>query len=227
MAYDATRHTSFIVTRDGVVRTLNHATGTLAQFLALPAPIAVLSVALSTDASQLYVGTDAARIMSINIADRSLRIAQSSAIPLHLAVHPDGRRVFASGNGFVSEVDVTSDQRRDMTVEGARWQATTVTSDGRYLFGVSENGIIRRHDLTTYATADVALSCGGWGLGITRDDRFLYVSCPGAGTVLVLDTATRAEVYRLEQLGEVRRITMSLDGRIAAVASSRGVVLIR
>lgn len=228
VVYDITRNSSFIVTAGGVVREVNHTRGTTTDLLTIPGSPEVFSIALSADARELYVGASDGSINVVDIGARTLRgLVSSGVFALHMTLHPDGRRLYASGNGGLQEVDVTTGQRRTMNTGGGYWQATAITSNGRYLFAISENGILRRFDLTTNASDDVLINCGGWGLGITRDDRFLYAACPDQGAVLVLDAATRATVNRLEGLGDVRRIAMSIDGAIAVVGSSRGVVLIR
>ena len=228
VAYDITRNSSFIVTGGGVVREVNHTRGTTTDLLTLPGSPEVFTVALSADARELYVGASDGSINVVDIGARSVRgLVQSGVFALHMTLHPDGRRLYASGNGGLQEVDVISGQRRTLNTSGGYWQATAITNNGRYLFAISENGILRRFDLTTNTSDDVLINCGGWGLGITRDDRFLYASCPDQGAVLVLDAATRATVNRLEGLDDVRRVAMSVDGAIAVVGSSRGVVLIR
>lgn len=228
VAYDLSRNTSYFVTRGRAVFQVNHTTGLLTQLLALPGTGDVFSVAMSADGSKLFAGTLAGDVDIIDLTTRTVtRIASNFANALHLSVHPDGRRIYASGNGGIAELDLVTGQSRSMNITGGYWQATAVTTDGRYLFAVSENNLVRRIDLTDNTVSDVAIACGGWGLGITRDDRFLYVACPGQGSVVVLDATTRTQVNRLDSLGDVRRVTMSIDGTIAAVGSSSGVVLIR
>lgn len=228
VAYDITRNSSFFVTRGRALFQLNHATGIVTQLLALPGTGEVFSVAMSADGSKLFVGTIGGDVDIVDLTTRAVaRISSTFSGALHLTVHPDGRRIYTSMNGGISELNIATGLTRAMNVSGGYWQATAVTSDGRYLFAVSETNLVRRFDLTDNTSNDVAISCGGWGLGITRDDRYLYVSCGEQGSVLVLDAATRAQVNRIDALGDVRRIAMSIDGTIAAVGSSRGVVLIR
>ncbi len=228
VAYDVTRNASFFVTRSRAVYQINHSTGLLTRLATLPGGGDAYSVALSADYRKLLVGNYDGSIDIVDLTSGGgSRIIAPFAPALHLTVHPDGRRVYASGNGGIMEVDIITSQARAMDVSHGYWQASAISSTGRYLYVVSEGRTVRRFDLNSNTFDDVVINCAGWGLAITRDDRFLYVSCGDDGSVLVLDASTRAQVSRFDALGDVRRVTMSLDGSIAAVGSTLGVVLIR
>lgn len=228
VTYDNARNSSYIASYSGAIRQVNHTTGVTTDLIMLPGPIEILSIVASPDGRTLYAGANGGAIHIVDVQARTSRVMNfPGTLPLHLILHPDGQRLYASGNGALAELNLQSGHTRNLSAPNGYWQASAISSDGKYLFVVGENSFLAQLDLTTNSVTNLPLSgCGGWGMAITRDDRFLYIACSGGGTVVIYDILQQTTV-RHTGLGEVRRVAMSLDGSLAAIASGSGVVVIR
>jgi DNA-binding beta-propeller fold protein YncE len=90
------------------------------------------------------------------------------------------------------------------------------------LYVGTQNGAGRRVNLDTGATElfTATPTCGSWGLGVTPDERFLYLACSGEGRVDIMDIASRQVVRQYSGYSEPRRVALSDDGTIVVVATA-------
>jgi DNA-binding beta-propeller fold protein YncE len=90
------------------------------------------------------------------------------------------------------------------------------------LYVGTQNGAGRRVNLDTGATElfTATPTCGSWGLGVTPDERFLYLVCSGEGRVDIMDIASRQVVRQYSGYSEPRRVALSDDGTIVVVATA-------
>jgi YVTN family beta-propeller protein len=185
-------------------------------------------VQVSVDNTRLYIGTNIGRILVVDAQSYAVlaTIELGNAIN-GFAVHPDGRMIYASSftGGTVYEVDaVTSSVLRTFSVGGSP-QDLALDHRGTTLYVSNEGGYISPVDLSTGAIATpIPLAGGGFGVGVTPDDKQAWVSLPGLGQVQVFDLKKGTVLGVLDVGGEPRRISFSDQGKIGAVANMGGFV---
>ncbi len=151
---------------------------------------------------------------------RRFRVGQ---VPKHLAVSPDGKWLYASNwdSGTTTIVDLDTGKTDEIAV-GREPRGTAVSADGTQLYVVNfDSDTISVIDL---ATRTVTRTLGDLGCDaprhvvVTRDDRWLLVSCYHDKHVLVLDRVT-GEVARRVPVGDgPKTVDVSFDGRFAYTA---------
>lgn len=186
-------------------------------------------LALSPDGRFAYVGTDAGRLLIVDLNSRTA----TGQVPattggLHVTIDAAGRFAYISWGGVVEELDLTSRQSvRTFNVPASH--ATALSADGRTLYVGTEAGAVYRVDLNAGTSAPFLSTpnCGSWGLGITPDDRFLYLACSGQGQIAVVDINARQIVRSHTGFAEPRRVAVSADGSIVVVAAANVLAVFR
>ena len=186
-------------------------------------------LALTPDGRTAFVGSNDGKINVVDLlANQVARTITSPVFGLHLTLDASRDRLYASGGGSVVEFDLpTNSVRRTFNIVAS--QATALSADGRTLYVGTENGALNMVDLESGATSVMVATpdCGSWGLALTPDNHFLYLACSGQGSVKIVDVEQRSVVKTITSVGEVRRVAVSQDGSVVAVASTSGILVIR
>ena len=219
---------AYLNTASGSLREVDLAAGT---FTDTPLPFQGFGLALSPDDRFAYVGTQTDRFLVVDLASKTVvaRIQTPGGVAgLHITIEQAGRYAYVSWDSDVVEIDLSARQvtRRFTVIRG---HATALAPGSRMLYVGTQNGAIHRIDLDagTIELFKATPDCGSWGLGVTPDERFLYLACSGEGRVDVLDIASRQVVRQYSGYGEPRRVAVSDDGSVVVVATTNVLAIFR
>lgn len=147
----------------------------------------------------------------------------------HEAITPDGRYVISthSTRGYVSVLDMSTNQIVQRIPTGSAPNYTLVTRDGKRAFvSNSGNGTLTEIDLENWKSVRT-LEAGPSPehLVFSSDERTIYVTNPRAGTVSAVSAAS-GRVTRVYTIGpDVHGLDIGDDGRTLFVSSGRGETL--
>ena len=221
LGFNRANATSYIATTTGKLFALRHATGTLTELV--DTALEFYGLVLDEVAQLAYVGA-AASVEVFDIGAGRFVGTIATGIGLHLTLAPDRRKLYVSGNGALTEVNLVTMARRSL----GKAQATAITADGKTLYAVSETPNVLRIALETGATQTLAtLPCGAWGLALTRDGSQLYATCPNVAGLQIVDVGSGKVVREHRVLDQARRVSFSADGSMAAISMSSGVAIVR
>jgi DNA-binding beta-propeller fold protein YncE len=199
-----------------------------------------------------YAVVVAERLHRLDFRDaHTFRLHHSLAVPCsgvdHMDFTADGRYLLASCefSGQMVEVDVARERVvRTISLPAGPMsmpQDVKLSPDGR-LFYVADmrNGGVWEIDASSFRVVRfMRTGAGAHGLYPSRDSRFLYVSNRGAGTVSVVDFATRhiAHTWRIpggspdmggvSADGRVLWLSGRYNGEVYAISTSDGQLLAR
>jgi YVTN family beta-propeller protein len=183
-------------------------------------------VRVSPDGERLFVATNGNLVLIVATATNEiLKSVEVGFAPNGFAVHPDGRMMYVSSflGGTVSEVDMVTEQVVRTFFVGGTPQDMAVNRKGNRLYVANEAGFLNEIDLFTGdQLPNIPLTAGGFGVGVTPDDKEAYVSEPGAGLVQVFNLQTRQLSRTINVGGEPRRLGFSQQGKIGAIANMAG-----
>lgn len=192
----------------------------------IPVPGHALGAVMSPDAVTLYVSTNQDRIVAISSLQRV--VAASTPVPLcspELTVHPSGRWVYVPcwRAGIVVELDAfTLEIARRFDVGGIA-QDVVVSSDGQTLYVANESGWIDVIHLPSgRRTATVDLGTPAFGVTLSADERYVFVSLLRAGRVVVLQRQGLVERAAIDTGGQPRHMTADPRGEGVLVANEAG-----
>ncbi|MCA9676935.1 MAG: YncE family protein, partial [Myxococcales bacterium] len=144
-------------------------------------------------------------------------------VPKHMAISADGRTLYASNwdSGSTTIIDIATGDAQDIAV-GREPRGTAASADGTRLYVVNfDSDTISVIDL---ATRRVVKTLGKVGCDaprhavVTRDDRWVLVTCYHGRNVVVIDRQTD-EVVRSITVGQgPKTIDVSWDGAFAYTA---------
>ncbi|MGH7693947.1 MAG: YncE family protein, partial [Gemmatimonadaceae bacterium] len=217
---------AYLTAAGDALREVDLASGT---FTDTPLGLQGFGLALSPDDRFAYVGTQTDRFLIVDLASKTIvaRI-QLPVAGLHITIDQIGRYAYVTWDSDVVEIDLTSRQmtRRFSVVRG---QATALAPGSRLLYVGTQNGAVHRIDLDSGATElfKATPDCGSWGIGVTPDERLLYLACSGEGRVDVLDIASRQVLRQYTGYGEPRRVAVSDDGSVVVVATMNVLAIFR
>ncbi|MFL5574558.1 MAG: YncE family protein [Gemmatimonadaceae bacterium] len=196
----------------------------------LPLESEALNLIVSPDGRRLYVTTVLGTLHVVDTRTRE-RVARVDvgATANGLALSPDGRRLYVSSRdaGTVTAVDLTRNAVAATYRLGGRPQGIALSPDGRELYAANEAGALDVVRLPAGAVSRVRLGTPAYGVAVTPDGKQLYVSLSEAGTVRVLDRATKREVKTILVGGTPRNVAFDASGETALVANEQAVVFIR
>jgi YVTN family beta-propeller protein len=185
-------------------------------------------VRVSPDGQRLFIATNGTTVL---IVDTSTLLevgrVEVGDAPNAFAVHPDGRIMYVSSffGGTVTEMDMfTGLVLRTFPVGGVP-QDMAVNKKGDRLYVANEAGYLNEVDLFTGQMAPpIALPGGGFGIGVTPNDKEAYVSIPSMGLVQVFTLQSRKLTRSIAVGGEPRRLAFSHKGGIGAIANMAGYI---
>jgi YVTN family beta-propeller protein len=187
-------------------------------------PGIVVETAVSPDGQTLYASNFRRNsVQFIDLATRRVtREVTAGRHPKIVVLSRDGHRLFAAnwGSRDVTEIDTSSGAvvRTLAAEENPRGMA--MTSAGRlYIANSTSDSIEIYEDATMSTHTHLAHVCRiPRHLNLSPDDSRLYVSCLGAATMTVLDTATNRVIHRVNVASGPRGNDVSPDGRWVATA---------
>lgn len=182
---------------------------------------------LSPDGSTLYVSNEeTAEMTALDVASGAIRgKAHVGAEPEGVTVRPDGKVVFVTSerDGEVTVVDTATLAVVAHVPTGPRPRSIVFTKDGLTAFITDENGakvtvvdaagFTPSGDIALHLDSPKALPPRPMGAALSPDGKQLYVSCGRAGSVAVIDVASRKQVRSIEGVGDRPwGIAVSSDG---------------
>lgn len=181
----------------------------------------MFDVVLSPDATHLFVAGSSGIVYMIELASfTSVDEFVTGESVIHLLAHPSDPIVYASGVGFVREINVQSGAQRTFVLDDA--QATALALAGDRLFVAGEGGNLGVVTLSTGATSSTAVPCAMYDVVTLPEGRGLLGTCSLQGKVVLLDTETLTVVVSVQTGGAPRRAVVSADGESAIVANQSG-----
>ncbi|MBL4657199.1 MAG: beta-propeller fold lactonase family protein, partial [Flavobacteriales bacterium] len=162
-------------------------------------------IVITADGKFAYVGTDGDGVSVIDIASDNviLQIPGMFSNIHSLAITPDGKFIYASEGTFGSLVNVIEVSTNTVfaSIGGFdRPHSLDITPDGNYVYvadmGDNEIEVIDVATNTIFTTiSEPLLSFSAWGLAVSRDGNFAYVTIAGASpTMVIVNTSTNTVV---------------------------------
>jgi YVTN family beta-propeller protein len=197
---------------------------TMTQIARINVPGIVVETAVSPDGRTLYASNFRRdSVQFIDLATNTVsREVHAGNHPKIVVLSRDGRRLFAAnwGSRNVTEIDTASGAvvRTLAAEENPRGMA--ITSAGRLYIANSTSDSVEIYEGPTMAThTRLQHVCRiPRHLNLSPDDTRLYVSCLGAATLTVLDTATNHVIRRVQVASGPRGNDVSPDGHWVATA---------
>jgi DNA-binding beta-propeller fold protein YncE len=192
----------------------------------IPVPGDPMGAVMAPDAVTLYVTTNQDRLVAISSLQR---VAVGFApIPLscpQLTVHPSGRFVYAPcfKVGAVVEVDTSTLETTRRFDVGGIAQDVIVSSDGQNLYVANQSGwldVIHLPSGRRAATLD--LGTAAFGVALSPDERFVFVSLLDAGRIVVLQRQGLTERATIATGGRPRMMAVHPRGDRVLVANEAG-----
>jgi YVTN family beta-propeller protein len=184
---------------------------------------------IASDGASLYVSNEDAA--SISILDvQAHKLAGSVSVggePEGVTLSPDGRFAYVAceADNRVDVIDTARRARIRSIPTKARPRSILFTRDGATAYAAAElGGVIEVLDARRHAhKASIPLAAAGdaganaprpMGLALSPDERTLYVSTGRAGSIAVIDTASRKRTREFTGVGSRPwGIALSADGR--------------
>lgn len=142
----------------------------------------------------------------------------------HLVLHPDRTRLFVATRsaGLVLELDARSLERaRSFRVHGYAQGLAVVGPEE--LCVANESGWM---DVLSLDSGDVSaslrLDAGGYGLDVSPDQRWLFVTLPSIGSVAVIARDTLRRMATIATGGTPRHTAFTSDGHTAVIVNEGG-----
>jgi YVTN family beta-propeller protein len=198
------------------------ATNTVTDVIPIP-NVTSFYVRLSQDEHTLFVGTDNS-LQVIDVPSKSVvndKLAASGANAISRA--PGSDLLYAATNGAVVEINGTTRAIvRTLPVPSGSLQETAASLDGTELYVLQEGGDLIVWDLTTNQLKQTVPGAGGFGIGLSPDGKFLYVTTSYGGQVKVIDRVSRVVLRTITTGGIPRRVAFDPTSGIAMVTNENG-----
>lgn len=201
-----------LVSLDGIVCVTGPATGTLtiarphadgydAQTLAVGAyPHDPL---LTQDGAHIFVPcAGASELVKVRLADGSVvGRCEVGDGPSHLALHPDGARVYSANSWDGTVTCVTVDGERAASAQSGRWaHAIDIAPDGRRVFVANfmDDTLAVFDAATLERVALLATDAYPHGLDVSPDGRYVIATGFASNCLRVFDAEALGEIARIE-----------------------------
>jgi YVTN family beta-propeller protein len=180
-------------------------------------------VALSKDEHTLFVGTDN-KLQVIDVPTKTL-VNDNLAAGVVNAISraPGSDLLYAAIGGAVVEINGTTRAIvRGLAVPLGALQETAASLDGTELYVLQEGGDLIVWDLPNNQLKQSVSGAGGFGIGLSPDGKFLYVTNSFSGGIRVIDRVSRIVVRTIVTGGVPRRIAFDPTSGIAMVTNESG-----
>ncbi len=144
-----------------------------------------------------------------------------------LALTADRSRLYATSvGGGVTEINTATNRVTRSFSLGGRPQDVIVAPGDSLLYLADEGGWVTVWSLATWGARDSIPVPFAFGLALTPDGAQLFVAQTQAGSISIIDCASRKVVNVFPVLGEPRHLAMTPDGSAVVVANGAGLVQI-
>jgi len=186
-----------------------------------PAPVLV-----APNGRTLFVTTNLDRLFAIDLASKRLTAETTLPATSHnLALHPDRRQLYVATRlaGAVLELDPETLRVLRSFALGGKTQAMALEAVRGELYVANEAGWLDVVKLKSgERTASLRLDGGGYGVSLSPNAAWLYVTVPAAGKVCVVDRASLRVIHTIWTGGSPRHTIFARDGRVAVVVNEAG-----
>jgi DNA-binding beta-propeller fold protein YncE len=202
------------------IAVVNLATNTVTAVIPIP-NVTNLTVALSKDESTLFVGTDqglqVVDVLSKTVVNPSLAVGSVNAI----SRDPSSTLLYATVfGGPILELDgATRTIARTLAATGFV-QGTVASPDGTELYIADESDNLQVWDLSTNTLKQTLPGEGGFGIGLSPDGKFLYVTY--GGQVRIVDRVSRTLLRTVTTGGGSRRVAFDPVSGTAIITNESG-----
>ncbi len=177
-------------------------------------------------AARVYVTTGSGTLHVIDVRSQDVlaRLSVGSAANGLAFDAPAGLLYVSSRDaGRVTALQTATNMiMRTYTVD-AMPQRIAVSPDGRTLYVATESTGLNVLDLESGVRDSVSgVKAGAVGLALSPDGAHVYVVSPTAGTVQIVDAATRTVISTLRGYARPRNVTFTLGGAAALVTGEGG-----
>jgi YVTN family beta-propeller protein len=183
-------------------------------------------LALMTDESKLFVTSTDGHVYIVNLSLLTVSSLALSGALNGCALDVFGRYLYVtSTGGNVWKIDVLTSGLVATTNRGGIGQEVALAPNGSEIYVANEAGWVDVLDAATLAPrARIARDGAPFGLAVTSDGLYLYVTSPLDGMIDIVNVVTRAVVKRLHVGGTPRRATFDALGLAAFVANESNYV---
>ena len=225
VAFSPDGGTAYVANQDATVSVINVATATRTGTISTNG-MAAFAVQVSPDGSQLFVGGSGSVVEIIDTQSGLVVSSVDAGFAVNaFAVAPDNRILYASAfvGGTVTEIDMFTQTPLRTFAVGGTPQGLALNRKGTHLYVGNEAGYLNDVDLATgQIGANITLTGGAFGVGVTPDDNQAYIAIPSQGKVQIFGLQNRRLVGSLSVGGQPRRIAFSQLGKIGAVTNANG-----
>jgi YVTN family beta-propeller protein len=225
VAFSPDGGTAYVANQDATVSVINVATATRTGTISTNG-MAAFAVQVSPDGSTLFVGGSGSVVEIIDTQSGLVVNSVDAGFAVNaFAVAPDNRILYASafGGGTVTEIDMFTQTPLRTFAVGGTPQGLALNRKGTHLYIGNEAGYLNDVDLATgQIGANITLTGGAFGVGVTPDDNQAYIAIPSQGRVQIFGLQNRKLVGSLSVGGQPRRIAFSQLGKIGAVTNANG-----
>ena len=184
-----------------------------------------LTVVVSPTGTRVYATNNGNSVFVIDPATRTVvKTIAVSAAPYGMAFHPTEPILYVGGRDgqAVSVIDTRTNAVTGAIEVGGRPHGLVVSPDGSELYVANEHGSLDVFSLTTNLRTHRLPIGPAHGLAMTPDGEQLYVTMSDAGTVAVVDRATKEVVQEIQTGGRPRKIAFSFLGDVALITNEFG-----
>jgi hypothetical protein len=218
--------TRAFVARDSLngLAVLDVAADTLVTSLPFPSGDDPLTAALSSDGSQLAVGSSSGVTLFDAQTLSPLGAVSIPAAAIFLTPHPSLLRYYASAGNHLFEIDAaTLTISRTFPAFSYPAQGSVITSDGTRLYELDEGGLLHVFNLLTGLEVQQAhLRGAAAGIALDGTGTYLLITLPFDGEVEIVDRQSLISVAHLATNGAPRRIAFDPTGVTAIVPNPGG-----
>lgn len=180
------------------------------------------------DGQRVYVTTAAGTLYVVDaVTNTVVTTLEVGAAANGLAFNPSGTVLYVSSRdaGTVVAIDPATNSISRTYNVGGMPQRLVVAPDGSELYVANEINGLDVINVASGAVISKSLGSAGYGIGLTPDGSQLFVLLPQAGTLLVLDRASRSTVKTLLVGGTPRNVAFAADGT-ALIANEQAIVFV-
>lgn len=191
----------------------------------------VEGVAITPDGSAAYLAeTGQYYVIADDLATKAQTKIEVGAYPQDVAVSPTGKVVYATvtsgdtgpgGSDVVAAIDTATNKVTADIKVGPAPRQVVFSPDGSTAYVTAETGIYEISTATNKVVRvipEAGATNGPQGIAVSPNGATLYVTNPGAGTVVAIDAASGKVIASASGLAEPEAVTVTPNGSTLYVA---------
>lgn len=191
----------------------------------------VEGVAITPDGSAAYLAeTGQYYVIADDLATKAQTKIEVGAYPQDVAVSPTGKVVYATvtsgdtgpgGSDVVAAIDTATNKVTADIKVGPAPRQVVFSPDGSTAYVTAETGIYEISTATNKVVRvipEAGATNGPQGIAVSPNGATLYVTNPGAGTVVAMDAASGKVIASASGLAEPEAVTVTPNGSTLYVA---------